>query len=220
MSKGDLCSVGPESLWLILEVKLALDKEGAKLLWISTIKGIRFVDLGMRQRGVGGSHRAREPVYCNGEVIEYDHPGIILTGEAINEFSFFIIIVWFRIVIAGVVAIGIITIGTIISGTIVTGNVVLLVVIDFFNECTRGAMSRGSAFLSREASELRDGGGGVPSASKGAKSSGTMSVGGCDGFGGVCASSAQVCLNSSGHWCISELVQRESSNILSRPVLV
>ena len=77
-----------------------------------------------------------------------------MTGEAINGFSFFIIIVWFGIVVAGVVAIGIITIRTIISGTIVTGNVVLLVVIDFFNERTRGATSRGSAFPSREASEL------------------------------------------------------------------
>ena len=189
MSKGDLCLVGPESLWLILEVKLALDEEGAKLLWIGTIEGIRFADLGTRRRGVGGSRRAREPVYCNGEVIEYDHPGVILTREAINGFSFFFIIVWFRIVVAGVVAIGIITIGTIISGTIVTGNVVLLVVIDFFDERTGGATSRGSAFPSREASELRDRGGGAPSASKGAKSSGTTSVGGCDEFGGVCASS-------------------------------
>ena len=114
-----------------------------------------------------------------------------MTGEAIDGFSFFFIIVWFRIVVAGVVTIRIITIGTIISGTIVTRNVVLLVVIDFFDEHTRGTMSRGSAFPSREASELRDGGGGVPSASKGAKSSSTTSVGGCDGFRGVCTSSVR-----------------------------
>ena len=83
-----------------------------------------------------------------------------MTGEAIDGFSFFnIIIVWFRIVVAGVIAIGIITIGTIISRTIVTGNVVLLVIIDFFDERTGGTTSRGSAFLSREASELQDGGG-------------------------------------------------------------
>ena len=113
-----------------------------------------------------------------------------MTEEAINGFSFFIIIVWFGIVVTGVVAIRIITIGTIISGTIVTGNIVLLVIIDFFDKHTGGATSRGSAFLSREASELQDGGRGVPSASKGAKSSGTMSVSGCDGFRGVCASSA------------------------------
>ena len=147
-----------------------------------------------------------EPVYCDGEVIEYDHPGVILTGETTDGFSFFIIIVWFGIVATGVITIGIITIRTIISGTIVTGNVVLLVVINFFNKHTGGTTSRGSAFLSREASELRDGGGGVPSASKGAKSSGTTSVSGCDGFRGVHASSARACLNSSGHWCISELV--------------
>ena len=153
MSKGDLCSVGLESLQPILEVKLALDEEGAKLLWIGTVEGIRFVDLGTQQRGVGGSCRACEPVYCDGEVIEYDHPSIILTGETTNGF-FFIIIVWFGIIAAGVVTIRIITIGTIISGTIVTGDIVLLVIIDFFNEHTGGAMSRGSAFPSREASEL------------------------------------------------------------------
>ena len=133
----------------------------------------------------------REPVYCNGEVIEYDHPGIILTRETINGFSFFIVIVWFRIVVTRVVAIGIITIGTIITGTIVTRDIVLLVVIDFFNERTRDVTSRGSTFPSREASELRDGGRGVPSASKGAKSSGTTSVGSCDGFGGICASTSE-----------------------------
>ena len=119
----------------------------------------------------------------------------------------------------GVVAARIVTIGTIISRTIVTGNIVLLVVVDFFNERTGGVTSRGSAFPSREASELRDRGRGVPSASKGAKSSGMTSVGSCDGFGGICMSSVRACLNSSGHWCISILVQRESSNILSRPVL-
>ena len=211
--------VGPESLWPILEVKLALDEEGVKLLWIGTIEGIRFVDLGTRQRGVGGSHRAREPIYGDGEVVEDDHPSVILTGKTTNGFSFFIIIVWFEIVAAGVITIRIITIGIIISGAIATGDVVLLVVFDSFNECTGGTTSRGSAFPSREVSELRDRGGGAPSASKGAKSSGTTSVSGCDGFGGVCVSSAQACLNSSGHWYISELVQRESLNILSRLVL-
>ena len=61
----------------------------------------------------------------------------------------------------------------------------LLAVFDSFDERTGGAMSRGSAFPSREASELQDRGRGAPSASKGTKSSGTTSVGGCDGFGGV-----------------------------------
>ena len=103
MSKGDLCLVGPESLWPILEVKLALDEEGAKLLWISTVEGIRFADLGMQRRGVGGSHRAREPIYGDGEVIEYDHSGVILTGKTTDGLSFFIIIVWFGIVAARVI---------------------------------------------------------------------------------------------------------------------
>ena len=43
---------------------------------------------------------------------------------------------------------------------------------------TGGVTSRGSAFLSREASELRDRGRGAPSASKGTKSSGMTSVSG------------------------------------------
>ena len=73
--------------------------------------------------------------------------------ETINRFSF-IIIVWFGIVVTGVITIGIITIGTIITGTTITGSVVLLVVTYFFDEHTRGTMSRGRAFLSREASEL------------------------------------------------------------------
>ena len=67
-------------------------------------------------------------------------------------------------------------------------------------------MSRGRVFLSREASELRDGGRGAPSASKGAKSSSTTGACDCDGFRGICTSSVQACLNSSGHWCVSELV--------------
>ena len=124
----------------------------------------------------------RKPVYGNGEIVEDDHSGVILTQETVERFSFIIIII--IIMGFGVVAAGIVTIGTIISGTIVTRNIVLLVVIDFFNERTGGVTSRGSAFPSREASELRDGGRGVPSASKGAKSSG------CDGFRGICASSA------------------------------
>ena len=103
-----------------------------KLLWISTVEGIRFMDLGTQRRGVEGSCRVCEPVYCDGEVIEYDHPGVIWTGETTNGFSFFIIIVWFGIITAGVVAIGIITIGTIISRTIITRNIVLLVVIDLW----------------------------------------------------------------------------------------
>ena len=99
-----------------------------------------------------------------------------MTRETINRFSFFviIIIVWFRIVVAGVVTIRIIAIGTIITGTIVTRNVVLLVVTNFFNRSTRGMTSRGRAFPSREASELRDRGRGAPIASKHTKSSGTM----------------------------------------------
>ena len=117
-----------------------------------------------------------EPVYCNGEVIEYDHPSVILTGETVERFSFFFIII--------IVGFGI------VATRVITGNIVLLVIIDFFNKCTRGATSRGSAFLSREASELRDGGRGAPSAGKGTESSGMMSVGGCDGFGGICTSSA------------------------------
>ena len=48
MSKGDLCSVGPESLQLILEIKLTLNEEHAKLLGIGTIEGIGFADLGTR----------------------------------------------------------------------------------------------------------------------------------------------------------------------------
>ena len=158
-------------------------------------------------------HRACEPVYCNGEVIEYDHPGVILTRETVERFSFIIIMGF------GIIAAGVVTIRTIISGTIVTGNIVLLVVIDFFDERTGGTMSRGSAFPSGEASELQDGGREVPSAGKGTESSGMTSVGSCDGFRGICMSSARVHLNSSGHWCISELVQMESLNILSRPVL-
>ena len=47
MSEGDLCSVGPKSLWLILKIELAQDKEGVELFGIGTIKGIRFVDLGV-----------------------------------------------------------------------------------------------------------------------------------------------------------------------------
>ena len=50
----------------------------------------------------------------------------------------------------------------------------------------------------------------MPSASEGAKSSGMMSVSSCDEFRGVCTSSAQASLNSSGHWCVSKLVQRGS----------
>ena len=76
-----------------------------------------------------------------------------MTGKTTDGFSF-IIIVWFGIVTAGVIAIGIITIGIIISGAIATGDVVLLVVFDSFDERTGGVMSRGSAFPSREASEL------------------------------------------------------------------
>ena len=67
-------------------------------------------------------------------------------------------------------------------------------------------MSRGRVFLSREASELQDGGRGAPSASKSAKSSSTMGACDCDGFRGICTSSVQARLNSSGHWCVSELV--------------
>ena len=104
----------------------------------------------MQQRGVGGSHRVCKPVYCNGEVIENDHPSVILTGETIDGFSFIIIIIiiimWFRIVITRVVAIGIIAIRTII-----TRNVVLLVITDFFNKCTGGMTSGGRAFPSRAA---------------------------------------------------------------------
>ena len=122
-----------------------------KLLGIGTIEGIEFTDLGMQQRGVGGSHRVCEPVYCDGEVIENDHPSVILTRETIDGFSFFIIIVWFRIVIARVIAIGIIAIRTIITRTIVTRNVVLLVITDFFNKCTGGMTSGGRAFSSRAA---------------------------------------------------------------------
>ena len=97
-----------------------------------------------------------KPVYGDGEVVEDDHPSIILTRETVEKFSFIIIIIimGLGIIVAGVVAIGIITIGTIISGTIVSGNVVLLVITDFFDECTGGATGRGRAFPSREASEL------------------------------------------------------------------
>ena len=96
-----------------------------------------------------------KPVYGNGEVVEDDHPGVILTGETVERFSFFIIIiVGLGIIVTGVVAIGIITIGTIISGTIVSGNIVLLVITNFFDEHTRGVTSRGRAFPSGEASEL------------------------------------------------------------------
>ena len=123
-----------------------------------------------------------EPVYCNGEVIEYDHPGVILTGETVKRFSFFFFII--------IVGFGIVTARVIPIGTIVTRNIVLLVVIDFFDKCTGGTTSRGSAFLSGEASELRDGSKGVPSAGKGTESSGTTSVGSCDGFRGICTSSA------------------------------
>ena len=140
-----------------------------------------------------------EPVYGNGEIVEDDHPGIILTGETVNGFSFFFIIMWFGIIVTGVVAIGVITIRTVITGTIVTGNIVLLVITDFFNKHTGGAISRGRAFLSREASKLRDGGRGAPIASKCTESSGTMSACGCDGFGGICVSSVRACLNGSGH---------------------
>ena len=122
-----------------------------------------------------------EPVYCNGEVIEYDHPGVILTGETVKRFSFFFIII---------VGFGIVTAGVIPIGTIVTRNIVLLVIIDFFDKRTGGATSRGSAFLSGEASELRDESRGAPSAGKGTESSGTTSVGSCDGFRGICTSSA------------------------------
>ena len=118
-----------------------------------------------------------------------NHPSIILTRETVDGFSFFIIM-WFGIVVTGVIVIGIITIGTIISRTIVTGNIVLLVITDFFNKRTGGAMSRGRAFLSREASELRDRGRGVPSASKGAKSSSMTRACSYDGFRGICTSSA------------------------------
>ena len=89
----------------------------------------------------------RKPIYGDGDVVEDDHSGVVLTRETVERFSFIIII----IIIMGF---GVITIGTIISGTIVTGDIVLLVVINFFNERTGGAMSRGSTFLSREASEL------------------------------------------------------------------
>ena len=74
-----------------------------------------------------------------------------MTGETIKRFSFFIIII---IVGFGIIAAGVVPIGTIISGTIITRNIVLLVVIDFFDEPTGGATSRGSAFPSGEASEL------------------------------------------------------------------
>ena len=74
-----------------------------------------------------------------------------MTRETIDEFSFFIIIVWFRIIVARVVAIGIIAIRTIITGTIITRNVVLLVITDLFNKCTGGMTSGGRAFPSRAA---------------------------------------------------------------------
>ena len=95
-----------------------------------------------------------EPVYCDGEVIEYDHPGVILTRETVERFSFIIIIIIIIIVGFRIIAARVITIRTIISGTIVTGNIVLLVIIDFFDKHTRGVTSRGSVFPSGEASEL------------------------------------------------------------------
>ena len=95
-------------------------------------------------------------VYGDGEVVEDDHSGVILTRETVERFSFFIIIiiVGFRIVAAGVIPVRIIPIRTIISGTIVTGNVVLLIITDFFDEHTGGTTDRGRAFPSGEASEL------------------------------------------------------------------
>ena len=91
-----------------------------------------------------------EPINCDGEVVEDDHPSVILTGETVKRFSFFIII----IVGLGIVIAGVVTIGTITIRTTITGSIVLLIITDFFNECTRGMMSRGGAFLSREASKL------------------------------------------------------------------
>lgn len=42
---GDFGSIGPESVWMILEVRLALNQKGPEVAWICIIESVQFSDL-------------------------------------------------------------------------------------------------------------------------------------------------------------------------------
>ena len=67
----------------VLEVQPTLDKESAKLFYLSAVEGIRFADSGLRQQLVSSARVASQQTYCTREIVKDNEGGVCVGWEVV-----------------------------------------------------------------------------------------------------------------------------------------